>query len=121
MTFRLYSIHVRCGNTRFRGKIYVSISAIWELGACCVADSGGCKRNPLALYIFRPMVAYQQNSSEIENIVHPYRFGPLRHVLLKVTSLTHRYSASGYNIYKCSFPTELSVRFVHICIYITKL
>ena len=81
MTFRLYSIPVRCGNTRFRGQIWVNFSAILQ-GHAGMADSEGCERNPFARDVFRPMVAYLQNLSEIEKIVCPYRFGPLRHALL---------------------------------------
>ena len=82
MTFRLYSIPVRCGNTRFRGQIWGDFLAILE-GHAGVADSEGCERNPFARDVFRPKVAYLQNLSEIEKIVCPYRFGPLRHALLK--------------------------------------
>ena len=47
-----------------------------------MADSKGCERNLFARDIFRPKVAHMQNLSEIEKIVCPYRFGPLRSALL---------------------------------------
>ena len=81
MTFRLYSSPVRCGKTRFRDQLWGDFSAILE-GYAGMADSEGCERNPFARDVFRPKVAYLQNLSEIEKIVCPYRFGPLRHTLL---------------------------------------
>ena len=51
-------------------------------GHAGMADSEGCERNPFARDVFRPKVAHLQNWSEIEKIVCPYRFGPLRHALL---------------------------------------
>ena len=74
MTFRLYSIPVRCGNTPSRGQIWDEILAILERHAG-MADSEGCERNPFARNVFRPMVAYLQNLSEIEKIVFPYTIG----------------------------------------------
>ena len=65
MTFPLYSIPVRCGNTHFRGQLWGDFSAILE-GLAGMADSEGCERNPFARDIFRPMVAYLQNLSEME-------------------------------------------------------
>ena len=44
--FHLYSIPVRCGNTRFRGQIWCDFSAILK-GHAGMADSEGCKRIPL--------------------------------------------------------------------------
>ena len=82
MTFRLYSIPESCGNTRFRGQIWGDFSAILEEHAG-MTDSEGCKRNPFARDVFRPMVAYRQNLTEIEKIICPYRFGALRQALLK--------------------------------------
>ena len=83
MTFRLNSIPVRCGNTRFRGQIWGDFSAIfWGGGHAGIADSEGCERNPFARDVIRAKQAYLQNMSEIEKIVCPYRFGPLRHALL---------------------------------------
>ena len=81
MTFRLYSIPVRCGNIRSRGQIWGNFSAILE-GHAGMADSEGCDRNPFAQDVFRPMVAYLQNFNKIEEIACPYRFDPLRHALL---------------------------------------
>ena len=86
MTFRLYSIPVRCGNTRFRGQTWGDFSAILE-GHAGMADSEGCERNLFAREVFRPKVAYLQNSSEIEKIVCPYWFGPLRHALLNAQNM----------------------------------
>ena len=83
MTFHLYSIPVRCGNNRFRGQIWCDFSAILE-GHADMADSEGCEKNPFARDVFRPKVAYQQNLSELEKIVCPYRFCPLRHALLSI-------------------------------------
>ena len=82
MTFRLCSIPVRCGNTRFRGQTWSDFSAILE-GHAGMADSEGCERNLFARDIFRPKVAYLLKLSEIEEMACPYRFGPLRHALLK--------------------------------------
>ena len=61
-------------------------------GHAGMADSEGCKRNPLARDIFRPMVANLQNLSEIEKIVCLYRFSPLRHALLiiSIQAIMHR-------------------------------
>ena len=81
MTFRLYSIPVRCVNTRSRGQIWGDFPVILEEHAD-MADSEGCERNPFARDVFRPMVAHLQNLSEFEITVCPYRFGPLRHALL---------------------------------------
>ena len=83
MTFHLYSIPVRCGNTRFRGQIRSDFSAIFE-GHAGMADSEGCERNSFARSGFRPKEADLQNLSKIENTVFPYRFGPLRHALLSI-------------------------------------
>ena len=44
-----------------------------------MADSEGCERNPFAEDVFRLMVAYLENMSEIEKIVCPCKFGPCRH------------------------------------------
>ena len=63
MTFRLYSIPVRCGNTRSRGQIWVDFSAILE-GHAGMVDSEGCERNPFVRDVFRPKVAFLQNLSE---------------------------------------------------------
>ena len=79
MTFRLYSIPVRCDNTR--GQIWGDLSAILE-GHAGVVDSEGWEINPFAVDVFKPKVAYLQNLSEIEKIACPNRFGPLRHALL---------------------------------------
>ena len=49
-----------------------------------MADSEGCEKNPFARDVFRPKEAYQQNLSELEKIVCPYRFSPLRHALLGI-------------------------------------
>ena len=65
MTFRLFSIPVRCGYTRFRGPTWGDLSAILE-GHAGMADSEGCERNPFARDAFRPKVANLQNLSEIE-------------------------------------------------------
>ena len=67
MTFRLYFIPVRCGNTRSRGQIWGDFSVILE-GHAGMADSEGCERNPFARDVFRPMVTYLQNLSEIEKV-----------------------------------------------------
>ena len=47
MTFRLYSIPVRCGSTCFRGQIWGDVSVILE-GLTGMADSDGCDRSPFA-------------------------------------------------------------------------
>ena len=65
VTFCLYSIPVRCGNTCFLGQIWGGFSAILE-GHAGMADSEGCERNPFARDAFRPKVACLQNLSEIE-------------------------------------------------------
>ena len=46
MTFRLYSIPVRCGNTRSRGQIWGNFSAILE-GHAGMADSDYAREIPL--------------------------------------------------------------------------
>ena len=65
MTFPLYAIPVRCGNTRFRGQIWGDFSAILE-GHAGMVKSASCERNPFARDLVRPKVAYLQNLSEIE-------------------------------------------------------
>ena len=89
MTFSLYSIPVHCGNTRFQGQIWGYILAILE-GHAGMADSEGCERNPFARDVLRPKVVQvgPENLSEIEKIVCPYRFGPLRHAFLNLETLT---------------------------------
>ena len=82
-TFHLYSIPVRCGNTRFRGQIWGDFSAILEEHAG-MADSEGCEKNPFAREVFRPKVAYQETVIKIEKIVCPYRFSHLKHALLGI-------------------------------------
>ena len=52
-----------------------------------MADTERCERNPFARDVFRAKVAYLQNLSEIEKIVCPYRFSPLRHALLILIKL----------------------------------
>ena len=59
-----------------------------------MADSEGCERNPFARGVFRPKVAHLQNLSEIEKMVCPSRFGPLRHALLSDATDTSRSSTS---------------------------
>ena len=71
MAFRLYSIPARYGSTRCRGQIWGDFSAILERHAG-MADTEGCEKNPFARDVFRPMVAYLQNLSEIKKIVCPY-------------------------------------------------
>ena len=66
--FRLYSIPVRCDNTRFRGQISGDFSAILE-GHAGMADSEGWEINPFAVDVFKPKVAYLHNLSEIEKLV----------------------------------------------------
>ena len=97
MTFRLYSIPVRCGNTRFRGQIRGDFSAILE-GRAGMADSEGCERNPFAQDVFRPKVAYLQNVSEIEKISCSYRFGPLRHALLSFLQISHFFATPYHRL-----------------------
>ena len=65
MTFHLYSIPVRCGNTRFRGQIWGDFWAILG-GHDRMVDSEGCGKNSFARDVFRPKVAYPQNLSKIE-------------------------------------------------------
>ena len=48
----LYSIPVRCGNTRFRGQIPGDFSAILE-GHGGTADSEDCERNPFGRDVLR--------------------------------------------------------------------
>ena len=67
----------------FEAKYGGDFSAILE-GHAGMADSEGCKRNPFARDVFRPNVAYLQNFSEIEKIACPYRYGRLRHALLRL-------------------------------------
>ena len=54
----------------------MGFSVILE-GHAAMADSEGCDRNSFARDVFRPMVAYLQNLSEIEKILRPYKNGIL--------------------------------------------
>ena len=78
---------MRCGNTHFQGQIWGYIPATLE-GHAGMADSEGCERNPFARDVFRPKVVVPENLSEIEKIVCPYRFGPLRHAFLNLETIT---------------------------------
>ena len=79
ITFRLYSIPVRCRNTRFRDQLWGDFLLFWR----GMADSAGCERNLFARDVLRPIVAYLQNLNKIEKIISPYTCGSgfLRHAL----------------------------------------
>ena len=64
MNTHLYPIAVRCGNSRFRGHIWVDFFALLERYAG-MAVPAGRKRNPFAQDVCRSMVAYLQNWSDI--------------------------------------------------------
>ena len=66
MTFCLYSIPVRYGNTRFRGQICCDLSAVLE-GVWYGVLRRLREIYPFARDVSRPMVANLQNLSEIEN------------------------------------------------------
>ena len=83
MTFRLYSIPVRCGDTRSLRQLWGDFLPFWS----GMADYEGYERNSFARDVLSPMVIHQQNLNQIENIVFPHtcRFGSLRHALLITT------------------------------------
>ena len=56
-----------------------------------MVDSEGCERNPFAEDVFRRMAAYLLMLSKIGIIICPYRFGPLRHVLI-ISIVLHKNS-----------------------------
>ena len=103
---------MRCGNTRFRGQIWGDFSANLEVYAG-MADSEDFERNTLARDVFRPMVDYLQNLSEIEKMVCACGLGPLTHALLnllfRLQSTPHDSALSGIYYIQLAFYTYSSM------------
>ena len=55
-----------------------------------MADFAACKKNPFTQEVSRPIVTSLQYLSEIGKILCPYRFCPIRHVLLNDLNLCHK-------------------------------
>ena len=80
---------MRCGKLIFKAKYKGIFRPFWRsiLIHASMADSEGYERNPFGQDVFRPMIAYLQNLSEIGKKTLAHIGSVLSDALLSVTSL----------------------------------